>query len=95
MVINWIIIGVLILLGLWLIKSRCTRKIKILVLIILGLLLYTSVVNLFTPQKISLNSPQGIFNAIYVYFGWVGQTLGKLFEVGGDAVRMVGNAIKR
>jgi len=95
MIIQWIVIGVFILLGLWFIKmEHHTKKIKILVLILIGALIYFSMIGIFSSEKVNLTSPRGVVNAVYVYFGWIGQTTGKLWDIGSDTVGMVGNAIK-
>ena len=95
MVIQWIIIGVFILIGLWYIKfEHHSRKVKIVILVLVGALIYFSMVGIFTSEQVSLNSPRGVVNAVYVYFGWIGQTAGSLWDIGSDTVSLVGNAIK-
>ena len=95
MVIQWIIIGMFILIGLWYIKmEHHGRKVKIVVLVIVGALIYFSMIGIFTSEQVSLTSPRGVVNAVYVYFGWIGQTAGGLWDIGADTVHLVGNAIK-
>jgi len=95
MVIQWIIIGMFILIGLWYIKmEHHGRKVKIVVLILVGALIYFSIVGIFTSEQVSLTSPRGVVNAAYVYFGWIGQTASSLWDIGADTVSLVGNAIK-
>ncbi|MAH51708.1 hypothetical protein CMI37_38180 [Candidatus Pacearchaeota archaeon] len=69
------------------------RKVKIVALILIGLLLYFSIANLFTSEKVDLTSPRGIIKAVYIYFGWLGQTASTLWDIGAGTFRTVGNAI--
>jgi len=70
------------------------RKVKVVLIVIIGAMLYFSVVGLFSSEEIDLTSPRGIIRAIYVYFGWLGEAAGNLWNVGKDTVVGVGNAIK-
>jgi len=95
MVIQWIIIALFILIGLWALKlEHHARKVKIVAIALIALLVYFSMIGIFTSEKVSLTSPRGITNAVYVYFGWMGQTAGNLWDIGTDTVTLVGNAIK-
>ena len=70
------------------------RKLKWIALIIIGVLLYFSIANIFTSEDVDLSSPKGIINAVYVYVGWIGETSAKLWDIGKDTTVAVGNAIK-
>ena len=95
MIVQWIIIGVFVLIGLWFLKmEHHTRKVKIITIALIGLVIYFSMVGIFTSEQVNLTSPRGVVNAVYVYFGWIGQTMSNLWDVGTDTVSMVGNAIK-
>ena len=95
MVIQWIVVAVLVLLGLWFLQlEHHTRKIKIVVVIALIALLYFSMITIFTSQEVDLTNPRGVVSAVYVYFGWIGQTAGDLWDIGVDTTALVGNAIK-
>lgn len=63
-------------------------------LIVLGLLLVLSLVQVFQSPEHDLQSPKGIVQAVYSYAGWVGSTSANLWAIGKDTVRTVGNAIK-
>jgi multisubunit Na+/H+ antiporter MnhC subunit len=94
-VVIWVAIGLLVFIGLFLIKmEHHARKVKVLVIVMIGLLLYFSIVSIFSSEKVDLTSPKGIVHAVYVYFGWVGTTVAKLWDIGADTVHTVGNAIK-
>ena len=94
-IIIWAAVGLMIFIGLFLVTlEHHAKKVKVIFLVLIGLFLYFSIVGVFSSEKVSLNSPKGIMNAIYVYFGWIGATLGRLWDIGGDTVQTVGNAIK-
>jgi len=95
MIVPVIIIALAILVGLWYLKiEHYAQRIKIVVLIIIGFLIYFSVSSVLSSEKLDITSPQGIFNAAYVYFGWAKQTAVNLWNIGTDTVKLVGNAIK-
>ncbi len=94
-IIQWIIIALFVLIGLWYIKvEHHAHKVKIAILIILGLLIYFSMVGIFSSDKVNLTSPRGIVHSAYIYFGWIGQTASNLWNIGTDTTTLVGNAIK-
>ena len=70
------------------------RKVKIIVLIVVGLLLYLSVVSVFGSKKFDLSSPEGILKAGYSYVGWIGHSVLQIWDIGKDSVKAVGNVIK-
>jgi len=95
MLIHWIAITILILLGLTLIKlEHHTKAIKMFIILIIGAILYFSIVGLFSSSQVDLTSPRGIINGVYLYVGWMGQTASSLWDIGVDTTNMVGNAIK-
>ena len=95
MVIQWIIIAVIVLIGFWYLQlEHHTRKIKIAVLILIIAIFYFSMITIFTSQEVDITSPRGVVNAVYLYFGWIGQTASNLWDIGVDTTNLVGNAIK-
>ena len=95
MIINWIIIGVFVMIALFFLQmEHHTRKLKALVFAILGLALYFSLIGLLNSTEVSINSPKGIINAVYTYFGWIGETGAKLWDIGKDTTSLVGHAVK-
>jgi len=95
MVIQWIIIVVLIFVGFYYLKmEHHAQKLKIVILIILAAIIYFSMMNIFTSETIDLTSPRGVVSAVYVYFGWIGETASELWDIGVDTTHLVGNAIK-
>ena len=93
--IQWIIIGVLILIGIWYFKvEHHTRTAKAVVFLIIGALLYFSMMGVFSSDNVDLTSPKGVVNAVYIYFGWMGNAVGNLWDIGSGTAKTVGNAIK-
>lgn len=93
--IMWIILIVFALFLILVIKSEHhLRKIKLAIILIALILIYFSVVTWFNSDQIDLSSPGGIVNAVYVYFGWVGETGNKIFGIGKDTFNAVGDVIK-
>ncbi len=70
------------------------RKIKALILVIICALIYFSINGILSSNNVDLTSPKGIIQGVYFYFGWAGQTISNLWNVGTDTVITVGNAIK-
>ena len=95
MIIQAIIITTFVIIGLIILKAEHqTRKVRILVIIIIGFLLYFSIVSLFTSEQVDITSPRGVVKATYLYFGWIGRSAANLWDIGTDTVHLVGNAIK-
>jgi exosortase/archaeosortase len=95
MIIQWVIIAIFILIGLVLLQlEHHTRKYKVIAIILIGFLIYFSIIALVNSNTMDLSSPKGIVNAVYFYFGWIGQTSAKLWDIGVDTTSLVGNAIK-
>ncbi len=81
--INWVLLGIFVLVGLVLLKmEHHGKKVKLVILVFAGLLIYFSVHAIFNSSDLDLSSPRGILNAVYVYFGWLGKTLSSLWDVG-------------
>jgi len=95
MIAQWIAVAVLIVIGFTYIKfEHHGQKIKIAVIIIVGAILYFSIIGHFNTQELDITSPRGIANSVYLYFGWIGNTASSLWDIGVDTTHMVGNAIK-
>ena len=95
MIVQWVAIAVLIVLGFTYLKlEHHGQKIKIAVILIIGAVLYFSIIGHFNTQEIDITSPRGIVNSVYLYFGWIGSTASSLWDIGADTTHMVGNAIK-
>ena len=93
--INWLIIGVLVLAGLYIIKlQHFGKKVKLIVVVIILTLIYLSATTLLSLNNIELNSVQGVGKATYLYFIWIKDTSVSLWHTGGEVVTIIGNAIK-
>lgn len=90
-----IAVGILVILGLVLVNlEHHARKIKIAAVIVVLMMIYFSVVAVFSSGKVDLNSPGGIVGGVYYYFGWLGSSLSQLWDIGKDSALAVGNVIK-
>jgi hypothetical protein len=95
MITQWVIIIVLVFIGLWFLKlEHHSRKFKIVIIVLVVALIYFSMMSIFTSERVDLTSPRGVVNAVYIYFGWIGQTASNLWDIGADTVSLVGNAVK-
>ena len=95
MLIHWIAIALVIIIGAYFVKlDHHARKIKIVIIVILVLIAYFSIMGIFKSNEVDVTTPKGIVNAVYIYFGWIGQTFSNLWDIGTDTVTTVGNAIK-
>ena len=68
--------------------------ISVVIMVIIGAMIYFSMMSIFTSEQVDITSPRGIVNGVYVYFGWIGQTASSLWDIGADTAHLVGNAIK-
>ena len=95
MILQAIIITIFIVIGLIILRAEHqTRKVKIMILVIIGFLLYFSIAILFTSEQVDITSPRGVARATYLYFGWIGRSISNLWDIGVDTAHLVGNAVK-
>ncbi|MEA3248461.1 MAG: hypothetical protein U9Q73_02025 [Nanoarchaeota archaeon] len=95
MVIQWIILGIFAIIIFVLLKmDHHIRIVKLVIIAIIGILIYFSMMGIFSSEQVDLTSPRGIVQATYLYFGWIGETTGKLWDIGTDTASLVGNAIR-
>lgn len=95
MIIEIIFVIILLYVGFVFLKmEHHTRKLKILLIVGVVLLIYVSVMNIFSSDRVDLTSPRGIIKGVYLYVGWIGTTISNLWDVGKDTVGMVGEAVK-
>ena len=93
--ITLIIIGVFIALALAYFKfEHHGRKVKAIIIIFICALIYFSITGVLSSDQVDLTSPKGIIQGVYIYTGWMGQTISSLWNIGTDTVTTVGNAIK-
>jgi uncharacterized membrane protein len=95
MIVQAIVIAMFIIIGLILLKAEHqTRKVRIIAIVLIGFLLYFSIMSLFTSEQVDITSPRGVVRATYLYFGWIGRSASNLWDIGVDTAHLVGNAIK-
>jgi formate hydrogenlyase subunit 3/multisubunit Na+/H+ antiporter MnhD subunit len=93
--IEWIAIGVLVVFLLLLFRvDHQGRRIKLLIILIIVISIYISIVGFFSSEELDLKSPRGIIGAIYIYAGWVGDTIGGLWGVGKETIAAAGNVVR-
>jgi len=87
--ISWIVIGILIVAGIFAIKlNHLKHRFFVIILILLALFLYTSM-NLVTEKNsLDLTTSEGFFNAVKVYTGWLGNGFQNLKSLTGRAIGM-------
>ncbi len=95
MVISWIVILVLLGIGLVYMKlEHHGRLLKAGILVFFLLLILFSMSSIFKTRDTDSSSPKEVMNTIYLYFGWLGNTVNQLWDVGSDTVVAVGNVVK-
>ncbi|PIN78183.1 hypothetical protein COV15_00050 [Candidatus Woesearchaeota archaeon CG10_big_fil_rev_8_21_14_0_10_34_12] len=86
---NWLIIGILIVMVLVVIKIRyISHKTAIVALLILSLLFYVSFSKVISDEGINLKSLSGLDQAGKIYAGWVVKSFDNLKTVTGEATRL-------
>lgn len=95
MIVEWVIVGVFLIVGLYFIKmEHHTRKIKVVVIIVIGFLLYLSISGIFNSGKVDITSPRGIVNGVYLYVGWLGESITSVWDIGVETTGRVVDAVK-
>jgi hypothetical protein len=93
---SWIIIVLLLVLGSVVLKfEHHGRKILLSIAIIIGVLLYFSIMAIMNSSEVDLNTPSGVVKGIYIWAGWLGNSFVELFDVGKNAVAGIGNVINQ
>ena len=87
--INWIIIVILVIVGVFAIKmNHLKHRVFIIILIILALFFYASVTYISSKNNLSMNSYNGFVNTMKIYGGWLGNGFGNVRVLTGNAVKM-------
>ena len=93
--IEWIIIGVFVVLFFMFAKLGHTeRRIRFLVILVIGLLIYFSMVGFLNQGSFDFSSPQTIIGSLGSYFSWLSSIFVDLWAIGGETVTTVGNVIR-
>ena len=94
-VLTLIVVAIFIVAALYYLKlEHHGRKVKVIIILLICVVIYFSIIGIFTSNEVDITSPRGIVKGVYLYVGWIGQTASNLWEVGTDTVKTVGNAIK-
>lgn len=86
---NWIIIGILIVLVFLFLRMKHFKgKIVAVLLIITLIFLYTTATTLLTEEEINWKTFGGVEKALRIYFSWLGNAFGNLKTISGQAIKM-------
>lgn len=87
--INWIIIIILVVAGIFAIKMNHLRhRIFIIALIFIALFFYLTVTFVATKNNVNMNSYDGFMNGVRVYGGWLANGFQNLKIITGNAMKM-------
>lgn len=87
--INWIIIIILVVIGIFAIKMNHLRhRIFIIVLILIALFFYLTVTFVAAKNSVNMNSYDGFMSGIRVYGGWLANGFQNMKTIGGNAIKM-------
>jgi hypothetical protein len=83
------IIAVLIVVAVVLIKMNHFRhKMTIIAVLVFALFLYSTVTIVHKANEFDLTTTEGVFDALKVYLGWLGNGFGNLKTLTGNAIKM-------
>lgn len=95
MIAEWVVVGIIVIIGIIFMQmDHHMQKYKIIVIAIIGLVIYFSILGVFSLEEVDFTSPKSIVSGIYLYMGWMGQAASNLWDIGGDTVSLVGNVVK-
>ncbi len=87
--VSWIIVAILAILGFLVIKVINLRhKFFIIMLIVLGLFLYTTLSIVAEKENLDLTTTKGFFNSMKVYTGWLANGFENLKTLSGRVVQL-------
>lgn len=87
--INWIIIIILVVIGIFAIKMNHLRhRMFIIALIVVALFFYLTVTFVATKNNVNMNSYDGFINGIKVYGGWLANGFQNMKLITGNAMKM-------
>lgn len=87
--INWIIIIILVIAGIFAIKMNHLRhRIFIIAIILVALFFYLTVTFVATKNNVNMNSYDGFVNGMSVYSGWLANGFQNVKAIAGNAIKM-------
>lgn len=87
--ISWMIIGLLVVVGLILLKFKHFKhRITLVFLIFLIVFLYTTISLVNKTNNLDLTTTEGFLSSVKVYTGWLAHGFGNLKVITGNAVKM-------
>ena len=94
--IGWILLLIGILLaGFLFLKLEHTKKtFKIAIILIILVLIYFSIMQFMSNNNADVSSPGNAIQTGYAYLSWMGHAIVNLWNISGDVISTIGNAIK-
>jgi len=94
--VSWILIGfVVLILAIIFIKfEHHTKRLKLILIIVLIAFIYFSASSVLHNSGVKVNSLEGAGKATSLYFSWLGNAATNVWHSGGEVKTIVGNAIK-
>ena len=93
--VSFLILSVfIILLFLFLKAEHFGKKLKLVIVLIILVGIYFSASHVLSSSNVELKSPKGIMNGLTIYTGWIGETAIKIFDIGTQSAKSVGNVVK-
>lgn len=87
--ISWIVIAILVVIAFFILKTdHFKHRMWIILIVLLALFLYISISLINTKHDLNVNSTEGFFNSIKVYFGWLANGFQNLKAITGNAIKM-------
>lgn len=87
--INWLIIGILVVLGIIVLKATHFRhRFWIFFLIFIAIFLYISITMVHSKYSLSFTTFEGFSKSVKVYLGWLGNGFQNMKVLTGNAVKM-------
>lgn len=87
--INWIIIIILVIVGIFAIKLNHLRhRFFIIILVLIALFFYVTVTFVSAKNNVSMNSYDGFMNGVRVYGGWLANGFQNTKAIVGNSIKM-------
>jgi len=86
---NWIVIVILVIAGIFAIKLNHLRhRVFIILLILFALFLYSTMALVVEKNDLDLKSSDGVFHAIKIYSGWIANGFENMKKIAGNVIKM-------
>lgn len=87
--ISWLIIGIMVVLGIIVLKTNHFRhRFWIFFLILMAIFLYVSITVVHSKYNLDFTTFEGLSNSVKVYLGWLGNGFQNMKNLVGNAIKM-------